>query len=537
MNLRRVLADPRVRAFIGSNIVTLGAGTPYLYSYYAPQLIERCNIPISTTSGLSLSLNIGSSLFGFIAGMIVDKNPRVACLIGSIGTFIAYTILGYCYEYRISNFFLLSLSLSLLGFCSVCGLYSAVTCCTINFPKYRGTAGAFPVSLYALSGLVFSNLCPFFFGTDIRNTFRFLSIVCSVMLLIGALTIVVLKTPNSMEIPEYELSSQAEAMTPELNSQIFAEPKEPSTPILQPSISKFSSPRESLLSPKSAANPLVIHTLDHRQFSTFDSTVPINSYQDSIDHTFTDQQNEKRTVNSVIVALKDYRFYIHFFILATLQGIGQMYIYSVGYIVQANTEKIDIGGTSAKLEKMQSLQVSILSLMSFSGRLVSGPISDILVKRYRCQRLWNIIFCSLLTLFASWMILSNSSTHRETDTSTLNTSNYSTISYCSMLFGLGFGIMFGSFPSIIAEAFGSEGFSTIWGLSTSGGIVTVKFFASLLGNELSHKADSLTGICQEGSPCYTDTFTTVRYSTVLVLVFTLALMFNIHNKSKKNTYN
>ena len=79
-----------LKSFVGGNVVALGAGTPYLFSFYAPQLLSKCHIPVSASSKLSFSLTIGSSSMGILAGIVVDRSPKLSCLIGSMCVFIAY---------------------------------------------------------------------------------------------------------------------------------------------------------------------------------------------------------------------------------------------------------------------------------------------------------------------------------------------------------------------------------------------------------------------------------------------------------------
>ena len=93
-------------------------------------------------------------------------------------------------------------------------------------------------------------------------------------------------------------------------------------------------------------------------------------------------------------------FAIHYYIVSLASGIGQMYIYSVGFIVTAQyyygKNKIENLTTENHrfsrnnihhdpnvddtVQTLQALQVSVISIASFLGRLFSGFLSDYIYK-------------------------------------------------------------------------------------------------------------------------------------------------------------
>lgn len=588
--------------------MALGAGTPYLYSFYAPQLLRKCQLPVSQLSTLPLSLNIGSALLGFLAGVVIDRNVKLSCFIGAVCTFFAYSVLGYCYVHESSNIWLLCLGLALVGFGSVSGFYAAVKCCTTNFPHHRGTAGAFPVAMYALSGMLFSYFCAKNYGEDIEKVFRFLAIVCSSMILIGSLTLATLVTPSKIGTSKKKKNrptvSRASRSS---NSSKHAQPVEirnarqsaqqglymnedRSTPSRGSSSSLASSFRSVMSGQRSASflwskeltgslsfwgwgkvrdeeaadtlEPQPTMTLSHSRGPSYSSvglpsheqrrdSVPNKNRKDSFireDAGIISGSNnagklpeESEEVfermdswrdSHVIQTITRPRFIAYFLVLATLQGIGQTYIYSVGFVVRTQIASTPQDQEVLNAEKVQSLQVSIISLLSFCGRLSAGPVSDLLIKKLKSQRLWNIVMAAALMAWACSQTLTSSSGYLTTMSSS-TPANIRNISLCSAIFGFAFGILFGTFPSIIADSFGTAGFSTIWGLSTSGGLFTVKLFSAIFGADLSKNTEPNQHYCEKGVLCYRHTFHVLMMSSLMAMLITIGIITLTHHNNRK----
>ncbi|QLQ78041.1 hypothetical protein HG537_0A02880 [Torulaspora globosa] len=597
-----------VWCFIGSNIVALGAGTPYMFSFYGPQLLNKCGLPISKLSVLSLSLNVGSALLGFLAGVVIDRSAVASCFIGSIATFAAYSILHYCYIHELSNLGLICLGLALVGFGSVSGFYAAVKCCTTNFPHHRGTAGAFPVALYALSGMLLSFFFTKVFGDDIDKVFKFLTFVCSGMIFIGCLTLRILVTPSHKKLKRKNsnhvtgtsgrLGSTDHIVRPiniqgvRRNSEIGSSAYHRQSVVSNSSSSSLASSFRSVVSgmrspsfiwskeltgslsfwgwgkvrecdvlssetsaPK-APGPMYSSTAIHPQSNRRESfpmgkndTLVREEFSEPIsstvrDHNFQLKDDEaieflpdnrgfrSWTNNHVVQTIKKPRFIAYLIVLATLQGIGQMYIYSVGFIVRTQISSTPPSEGTLNAEEIQSLQVSIISVLSFLGRLSSGPVSDMLIKKFHAQRLWNVVMAAALMCWAS-----NQMSSRSWDLPAYAVSsappNISNISHCSAIFGFAFGILFGTFPPIIADSFGTDNFSSIWGLITSGGLITVKLFCSVLGADLSRNTLPEQLYCDKGTLCYKYAFYVTAMSSLFAMVLTLLTIAVTHNRRNK----
>lgn len=527
------------RCFLGGNITALGSGTLYLYSFYAPQLIERCQLPLEKISLLPFALTIGSSFFGLLAGIIIDRNPALACRIASVSTFSAYLILYLCYHHGISAILPPSIALLLLGFGSVTGFYAAVKCCTANFPEWRGTITAVPISLLALAGMFFSQLCNTLFGSNMESTFLFLAVTCSSMILVGGCTLYVdpmaslshkfhtqdiTNEPDINDIP-IEATSEPSSLDVPLDSQLSENDK--NDEFAQSNSLQSELPRTLnrtcaplLKTDKLMSQPYLIYNDPAAAALTRDETKTSNA------------QNNCRNMNGHSAKIFQHMrrmatnktFLLFYLILSILQGIGQMYIYSVGFIVSVLFNSNTTVEINHSVEKVQATQVTVISLFSFCGRLSSGPISDLLLKKYQIQRLWNIVASSLITFATCYLLTGWSLTKSEFDFS------IGVITLCSAFCGYSYGVLFGTFPSIIAETFGIKEYSTNWGLVTTGGLWSVKLFAGFLEGELSSKADPNTGICSQGISCLESTFRLTALWTACTIGVTL---FMINSLSRR----
>lgn len=79
------------------------------------------------------------------------------------------------------------------------------------------------------------------------------------------------------------------------------------------------------------------------------------------------------------------------------------------------------------------------------------------------------------------------------------------LGFVSGLSGLGYGFLFGVFPSLVTEAFGIRGLSQNWGFMTLAPVISSNIFNSFYGLVLdSHSVFDPSGerSCHEGLDCY-----------------------------------
>lgn len=132
-----------------------------------------------------------------------------------------------------------------------------------------------------------------------------------------------------------------------------------------------------------------------------------------------------------------------------------------------------------------------MSLGSFAGRLLSGVGSDFLVRVVNASRIWCLVLASAIFFFAQICAL--------------NVVNPHFLGLVSGFSGLGYGFLFGVFPSITAESFGIHGLSQNWGAMTLAPVISSNvfnlFFGAVFDAHSVVEADG-TRFCTEGIDCY-----------------------------------
>lgn len=145
-----------------------------------------------------------------------------------------------------------------------------------------------------------------------------------------------------------------------------------------------------------------------------------------------------------------------------------------------------------------------------------------MVKKFKAQRLWNIVIASLLVFLASNKISHDFSSIE--DPSLRASKSFKNISVCSAIFGYSFGVLFGTFPSIVADRFGTNGYSTLWGVLTTGGVFSVSVFTDILGRDFKANTGDDDGNCKKGVLCYSYTFMVTKYCAAFNLLFVLGII-------------
>lgn len=197
-------------------------------------------------------------------------------------------------------------------------------------------------------------------------------------------------------------------------------------------------------------------------------------------------------------------FWYHFFIFAVIQGLGQMYIFDIGFILKAVYQYYPPANKNLSLSHLQALHVSLIAICSFLGRLSSGPASDYLVNQRGLKRHWNLILGLSLMLIGHLLntLNLNMVSHK------LNVINWY-LSFCSCLIGYAYGFSFTTYPAIISDIFNMKNYSFLWGLMYSSTAFGLAVMNRLFGYiyDLHSKTNSQGEyVCYEGSDCYRQTF-------------------------------
>lgn len=168
------------------------------------------------------------------------------------------------------------------------------------------------------------------------------------------------------------------------------------------------------------------------------------------------------------------------------------------------------------------MHVSILSFMSFIGRLASGIGSDFVVKRLKSSRYWSLVASSIIFTLAQ--------------IAALNIENPNLLFLLSGLTGLGYGALFGVYPALVADAFGATGLGINWGAMTMAPVISANVFNLAYGKILdSHSSHDSNGevSCWDGKSCYSSAYVITLVASVLGVGWTLACIRLEHRTERK----
>ena len=224
-------------------------------------------------------------------------------------------------------------------------------------------------------------------------------------------------------------------------------------------------------------------------------------------------------------------FWQLFFLLGLLCGVGLMTIkyvtwysctsklltsYSnIGNDAQALWSHYDDSVSHSFILKRQLIQVAIISLGSFVGRLLTGVGSDFLVKKLHASRFWCLVTAS--GIFTIAQIVAS------------RTENPNHLAYVSALTGLAYGALFGVYPAITADTFGIGGLSFNWGALTLSPVVTGNIFNLCYGAIYDKHSFMKDGerTCVDGLECYRGAY---YISLSASLIGVLVSLWSIHHE-------
>jgi len=170
----------------------------------------------------------------------------------------------------------------------------------------------------------------------------------------------------------------------------------------------------------------------------------------------------------------------------------------------------------------QAIHVSVISVCSFTGRLLSGIGSDLITKNLHLSRVWCLFLSSLLFLTAQLIGTQLSNPHF--------------LFFLSGITGLAYGFLFGCFPSIIAETFGVSGLSQNWGCMTLAPVIFANVF-NLMYGRIYDSHSSIDGAgnrqCSEGKGCYHDAYWGTFAASVIAMGVSLWAIWHQHVLKQK----
>ncbi|KAI5843277.1 major facilitator superfamily domain-containing protein [Tricharina praecox] len=504
----------RVVSLVASMAISLAAGTNYAYSAYAPQLAERLALSATESNLIGTFGNLGMYLSGIPSGMLVDnKGPRPPMLIGAVCLFLGYFPIhlamlngeGYMSIPALCFFS------TLTGVGSCCAFGGALKMAALNWPGHRGTATALPLAAFGLSAFFFSCLSSWLFPGNTDSFLLMLAIATSGIVVVAFFFCRIVPVPGSYAaVPSHDPEAAASRLHLHRtksgesgHSGRYADDDSLGTAQDHPQLPAL------IVIP----NPDPIPDEESSLFSK--STSSSTSSDENIrDAESIRSTRDAHSDSGVGVAhhvdirgwalVRSSEFWLIFTMLGALTGVGLMTINNIGHNAQALWNVYDPSKGADFVQARQSLHVSIISIGSCTGRILSGISSDVLIRKFGTQRLWLIIFSSLLFFIAQL--------------AALNISNPVHLWAVSTLTGLGYGFLFGVMPTIVSEAFGVHGLSTNWGTMTIAAVIsgnTLNLFYGKVFDDHSVRDDQGRRWCSSGLECYRNAY---WISTLVVIL-------------------
>ncbi|ROW09636.1 hypothetical protein VMCG_02411 [Cytospora schulzeri] len=519
----RQLHRARLYSSVAATFISLACGSNYVYSAWAPQFADRLKYSTTESNLVGLAGNLGMYAFGLPIGVFVDaKGPRPAVLAGSIMLALGYFPLHMAFDSGSGSVPLMCLFSFLSGMGGCTAFAAAVKTSALNWPHHRGTATAFPLAAFGLSAFFFSLIGGFLFPGDTSDFLMLLACGTSGMTFLGFWFLRVVPHGNYQSVatneeeegkarrgsaaPETGRSSRPQASR--TNSALHKDQADQESGVAPVTSGRTGDVGSSADTTAASSSLVVPETEDSDETSSFISKTSSVAGEVYVQNVDMDRSHRVDIRGWQIV--RSLEFWQLFTIMGILAGIGLMTINNIGHSVQALWQYYDDTVSNDTLLKRQQLHVSILSVCSFAGRLLSGVGSDFLVKVLHASRVWCLVIAGFIFFIAQVCALDIVNPHL--------------LGLVSGLSGLAYGFLFGVFPSIVAESFGIHGLSQNWGLMTMSPVVSGNVFNLFYGIVFDHH--SVIGpdgerSCIDGLQCYRSAYLVTVGACVVGFVLTL----------------
>ncbi|RCK62580.1 hypothetical protein Cantr_09543 [Candida viswanathii] len=502
----------RLTALITSILVALASGTPYLYGVYSPQFVKRIGLLASHSSTISIASNLGSGVGGYPGGLIIDRfGPQKSILLGSICIFMGYFTLHKIYDWKYDNLFIICLAMISAGFGSITSYFATLKASQANFPKHRGAAGSFPVSAYGFAATVFSIISATFFNGDTGGLLEFLAIFCGSMTFIGSFFIHIYLDHNDDQPNDPEMQSP-EILSPSPNYFDLGNngTLSSSTAAIEEELSLLNEP-EAAVKAKGGLDPATPMERDESlkgsiSFWGIGERTPRASVslQESEANTLVENLRNENNAHSNGPSWLNH--WLLQYIPIPKCSSKKTARYSSYTTLSSPYPAVSVRCTSTP----SALQVSIISIGSFSGRLLAGFLSDFIHKKWHIQRLWIVQVTLVLMGLGQYITL-------------INVNDKHLIAIASAMIGGSYGLIFGTYPAVIADGFGTKNFSSNWGLVCTGPLITLWVLNKLFGEIYDSKSEN--GVCYLGNECYLGAFELSLALISVTFVVTLILIY------------
>ncbi|KAI0142777.1 MFS general substrate transporter [Xylariaceae sp. FL1272] len=540
MTIGDSMHNARIVSSVAATFIALACGTNYVYSAWAPQFADRLRLSATQSELIGLAGNLGMYLFGMPIGMFVDsRGPRPAVLAGSILMLLGYLPIQRAYEAGEGSIPWLSLASLLSGLGGCMAFAAAVKTSALNWPHHRGSATAFPLAAFGLSAFFFSLVGSIAFPGNPGKFLMLLAVGPFGMTFVGFFFLRVLPTGHStyQAVPAADpgmTDSQELHRTLSGQSKVARNPSEPGMSSTSATVTHQHPPDPDPEQPDEPRDPTHVgpnraRDIEAAPYSNVaatgevDETSSLLSYSSAASslpgevplQSSIDLDRSHHIDIRGFKLLKNQEAWELFAIMGILSGIGLMTINNIGNDATALWKYYDESIDDKTLVLRQQMHVSILSVGSFSGRLLSGVGSDFLVKVLHASRIWCVVIAALIFSLAQICAL--------------NILNPHLLGFVSGFSGLGYGFLFGVYPSIVAESFGIHGLSQNWGFMTLSPVISSNIFNLFYGMVFdAHSVVEPDGQrrCEKGIECYRSAYDVTLAACGLGLGVTLYVIWH-----------
>lgn len=453
------------KAFVLLSCTFLGliCGTLYLYSSYSPQFAEHLKYSVTDASSIALLGTVGVALAGPIAGFFVDRTGyTISLLVGGLSVIVGYLGMKIQYDMLYSNKFTSMILVFTIGCGSTFINSVCMKCCAVCFPSLRGVATSLPLALYGLSAMFYSVIASVFYPGDTSGFLGFLGYSSIVLLAIFSPSIILCDREHKVRravISEHKNDS-----------------KEANSTSLIPNLSNYK------------------HSSNKYSFNNPEVNI------------------------SGLELLYSLKFWLLFLSTGFLAAIGQMYIYSVGYMVKAlltnqiNVSEVPLEKLEELIQQDQQMQVSLISIANCIGRITAGVSGDIIVQSFHKSRNL-LLYVPGIGFLLTQIIL-------------LNLSDHTILTFISLSTGFFYGFTFCIMPIIVGDSFGMESYSYNWGIVALAPVFPSFYLTSLFGKFYDSNSimepNSNIATCALGRYCYNSIFRfTIALSLFICIIITV----------------
>lgn len=502
----------RILSSIAATLIALSCGTNYGFSAWAPQFASRLNLTATQTNLIGNFGNIGMYAMGIPGGILIDsKGPRWGVLMGCVCLAMGYFGLKSAYDGGPGSMgmSLLCLFALLTGVGSCTAFSAAIKASASNWPRHRGTATAFPLSAFGLSAFFYTTSATIIFPGDTSGYLALLAWGTTAMTFAGMIFLQILPEARDDGAGAY-------GVVPEDDQLVFKRDDVPESQRLHRASFHSHRGRQSRPTSKGSIRsdvPSEVSSLVASSESSDDEPGDIIGSMPEPKNPFHAHHSRPEITGWELV--KTPKFWQLFLMLGLLCGVGLMTINNIGNNARSLWSHYDDSASKDFILKRQLTHVSILSFCSFLGRLISGIGSDFLIHRH-ASRFWTLVVSACVFTLAQIIGLELQNPYH--------------LFWLSGLTGLAYGMLFGVYPALVADAFGPTGLGINWGCMTWAPVLSGNVYNLAYGMILDRHSvfkgnpgDETGGerSCDEGRECYASAYWITLASSLVGVAWSL----------------